>query len=464
MTKRVRNILIFLFGIVFFIGAPTALLYSQGYRIDFENKDLVQTGGFYFKIKPKPYKVYLNDELKKESGLLSNRIFLKNIFPKTYNIKIIKEEYFPWEKNLPVKEGLVTEAKSIILFPKNFDFSVVSREVKDFFFSSDQKKTILIKYNQDEEYLEMLNLKEDTQKTVLHSSSLNYSKIQFLNVEWGPENKKILLETEVQEENKYFILHLDEDQAKIFPLNYLNGARKISLSPDESPEVIFLKDAKGTTSLFKSNYLDKQPPVLLINEVNNYSISGENIFWFSPEGFLYQTNLSGQILKIFNTTPPSFDKESPYQLLPLFNDLIFVHQKNSLFQLDTELKRFEKIVDSSKIFKISPDYRKVVFSDGHEIKVLFLEEILGQPQREAHQEISLFRFSGSVNYIYWLNSNYLIFQTGDSLKISEIDSRNQINCYDIGKFKNSQLYLNNQLQKLFIISDDTFYSSSEIVF
>lgn len=463
MSKRIRNILILLFGIIFFIGAPSALLYSQGYRVDLKNGDLVRTGGFYFKIHPKPYKVYLNGKLKQESGLLFDRIFLKNLLPKSYNIRITKKGYFPWEKNLSVKQGMVTEAKNITLFPKNPGFSAILENTEDFFFSPNQRKVILKRFNQNGGYLQILDLEKQTPKTILTPSDLEYQKIQFLDVKWGAQNQKILIKTKAQKKEKHFVLDLSEKQIKIFPLNYLGKVEKISLNPKDSSQVIFLKNTRGTTNLFKSNYPEQEAPVILIKRVSNYSISKENIFWFNLDGFLYQADLSGQASKIINTTPFSFKKESPYRLLPLFEDLIFVYQKDHLFQLNPDLKRFEKIAHSVETFKISPDYRKIVFSEGHEIKILFLEDILGQPKREAHQEISLFRFSKPINHLSWLNSNYLIFQAGDILKISEIDNRDQINCYNLGEFKNLQLSLNRQFKKIFILSNNTFYSSQKIV-
>jgi len=47
MTKKTRTILFLIFLFLFLLIAPSAIFYSQGYRLDFENKKLTQSGGFF---------------------------------------------------------------------------------------------------------------------------------------------------------------------------------------------------------------------------------------------------------------------------------------------------------------------------------------------------------------------------------------------------------------------------------
>jgi len=102
------------------------ILYSQGYRFDFQTKKLTQTGAFYFKVSPKKAKVYLNGEFKEETSSFSGTAFLENLTPGRYFIEIKKPGYYPWRKNLEIKEKQVTCAENIVLIPKNIEFKEVN--------------------------------------------------------------------------------------------------------------------------------------------------------------------------------------------------------------------------------------------------------------------------------------------------------------------------------------------------
>lgn len=128
MTKRTRTVLFIIFVFLFLSLTPSVIFYSQGYRINFEEKKVVRTGAFYFKASPGRTEVYLNGKLKNRTSMLANSILIENLLPKFYEIEIKKDDYYPWRKTLEIKEKEVTEAKNIILFPKNPQFTVINQK------------------------------------------------------------------------------------------------------------------------------------------------------------------------------------------------------------------------------------------------------------------------------------------------------------------------------------------------
>ncbi len=99
--------------LLFLIIATTlVILYGKGYRIAFK-KDLPQiskTGLLVTNSIPNGAQVFIDNHL---TTATDNTITLP---PGTYNIKIQKEGYFPWEKKLIIKEEIVTKAEAR-LFP-----------------------------------------------------------------------------------------------------------------------------------------------------------------------------------------------------------------------------------------------------------------------------------------------------------------------------------------------------------
>jgi len=124
MTFRTRRIILTGTILFFIVVAPTALLYSYGYSFDWQNKKVVLTGGFYFESLPKKADVYLNDKLKKETP-----VFIKRLLPKEYQIKITKDGYHSWQKNLRIESKLVTAAKNILLIPLDPEIKIIDESL-----------------------------------------------------------------------------------------------------------------------------------------------------------------------------------------------------------------------------------------------------------------------------------------------------------------------------------------------
>lgn len=134
MTKRSRTILFLTCVILFLITAPVLTLYSQGFRFDFKEKRLVQIGGISIQASPKQVEIYINGKLKGKTDFFFGTSLLENLLPQKYAVELKKTGYFPWKKNLPVQEGLVTEIRNVYLFPENPGFvSLNSTDTLKFF-------------------------------------------------------------------------------------------------------------------------------------------------------------------------------------------------------------------------------------------------------------------------------------------------------------------------------------------
>ena len=460
MDKRIKRLLILVFAIIFLIGGPLAIFYSQGYRFDFETKKIVKSGAFYFRTQPESCEIYLDGKLKKKTDFLFGNAFVKNLLPKKYNIRIEKEGYFPWEKTLEVKEEFVTEAKNIILFSKNLNFSLSLSDIEDYFFSPDKKKIILEKTNKEGWTLEILDLEKNTQELFLEEKGLTKKESQFRNLNWNSDSRMVLIETEIEEDTKYFIVNLLEEK-QIFPLGY-GDIQEISFNPNNSQEIFFLKSLNGSKSLFQANFLTQELPKVILKSLITYKISDGNIFWLSPDGFLYRSDFSGKRLGVLNTESFSIKEGLKYKV-EIFSPAVFLRENNALYQLNSSSRIFEKFSESIKNLKLSPDSKKLVIGNNYEIWILFLIDIDEQSQKKASQKIFLTRFSQKIGEIFWLNPDYLMFNTGNKLKIAEIDDRDRINIIELGEFENPKIFWNQELERIYVLSNKELYSLGNLL-
>ena len=122
LTRPIRRaIMIFLFAL-FFILAPLIILYTSGYRYDWEAHEIKQTGVISIDVKTKNASVYLNDILIKKSL----PIRLPNRAPGTYNLKIKSPSYQAWEKDITVESKQTTYIRNITLFREALPTEIIA--------------------------------------------------------------------------------------------------------------------------------------------------------------------------------------------------------------------------------------------------------------------------------------------------------------------------------------------------
>lgn len=97
--------------IAFFVICPSIILYTAGYRYDFETNQIKQTGVLSVDVEPQDVHVMLNNiPIEKEIPIrLSNRA------PGTYALKIERPGYKTWERDIVIESNNTTYIKGVTL-------------------------------------------------------------------------------------------------------------------------------------------------------------------------------------------------------------------------------------------------------------------------------------------------------------------------------------------------------------
>ena len=460
MTKRIRTILFFICVFSFLIIAPSLILYSQGYRLDFEKRKIVKTGAFYFKIIPRGAKVFVDGKLKKKTDFFFGSAFIENLFPKKYFVEIQKPEYQSWKKNLEIKEAQVTEAKNIVLIPEKLDLKLLEKEVKDFFYSPDERKIVLKKeilVNEEKGWsLKVYEPEREIKSHLVDEKEISEKEVSLLNLIWSPDSERLILEVEIEEEKKYFLLDLKESPPLLNELDFLEGIEVLSLHPTDPKKLFFTKAKEDTLALFEGD-IEKESEEVVLEDVITYEISGGNIFWLSKEGFLQKSDFSGKSQKM-NREPIPLKEEGSYQI-DILNSKIFLREDEQLFLFDDNSRELKEIGNKIKSLKISADSKKICLQNNFEIWLLFLKAGLGQPEKEAGSKLFLTRFSEKIGQVFWWTSHYLLFNTGSKIKIIEIDDRDEIQIWDLSDFEDPEIYFSQKDKRLYILSRSNLFFS-----
>lgn len=109
MSKRFIITIITL--VVIAMAAGVAIFFAKGYTFSPQEKRIVGTGIITISSEPDAASVFIDGHLTTATNTT-----ISSLTPKTYTIKVVKEGFIPWEKQITVREGLVTDVK-VTLFP-----------------------------------------------------------------------------------------------------------------------------------------------------------------------------------------------------------------------------------------------------------------------------------------------------------------------------------------------------------
>jgi hypothetical protein len=212
MTKKTRTIIFAICFILFAIGGPSIILYSQGYRINLNaqegEKVITSTGGIYVKALPKQANVYLNNKLIEKTDFIFGSILIENLIPGKYKVEVTKEGYMPWKKMLNVKEREVTEAKSIVLFPAEIDFTLISTSTEDIWATPDQE-IIIKKETANGWVLNLYSPELGAEKNLLKEKDIYSKGVEFKGLTFATSSEAIL-ETRILDKERYFKFNLED--------------------------------------------------------------------------------------------------------------------------------------------------------------------------------------------------------------------------------------------------------------
>lgn len=112
LTQRIRRTIMGVLIALFCIISPLLILYTAGYRYDFSQHRIKQTGVVSIDVYPRDVRVFINNtQIKKDVP-----IRLTNRAPGTYHVRIERDGYKTWRQDITVDSNQTTYIKDITLF------------------------------------------------------------------------------------------------------------------------------------------------------------------------------------------------------------------------------------------------------------------------------------------------------------------------------------------------------------
>lgn len=256
MGKKIRFIILIVCVVLFFVITPIIIGYSLGYRIDFEQKKIVATGGIYIRALPSPADVYIDSKLVEKTNIITNSAFTQNLFPKSHVVLIKKDGYYDYQKTLEVKEKEVTKLEHITLFKKNIPFEILTDKTQSPFTKQEQ---FILKNN---------NLYDNSSgKAVLTIKNVIAFDIYQNSIYW------------IEKDNLLYKSDFDgKEETKVFN-SFYSPVKNIKISPD-GQKILFNNDYEILFAYL--NYQDSEKIFL-----NRFSEKISDLFWLNSDYVIF---------------------------------------------------------------------------------------------------------------------------------------------------------------------------------
>jgi len=467
MDKRIRSIVFLSLAAAFLIVAPYLAMYSMGYRLDFETWEITSTGGIYVSAMPQASEIIFNSTDVKKPGIFSNSVFVQDLIPKEHTVLIKKDGYFDYQKTLQVFENEVTKLEKVILFKNTTSYDLLSEKAESFTISPDKKSVLIEGTSTQSLDFYYFGISSPENKTT-YSLPLKFTSV--LAVIWPQDSGRALIKTQsLTGTVAYYLLDFTARTQSTTPLSYLAKATDILFNPQDSSHIFYLENS----GLYSAK--DGKTTVIAKNIISYKFFNSNSIVWLSTAGQLYQSDIAGKNLALLANWPVNKEYMGPDNAkIEIVAGRIIVLKQGYAYEYVPESKSFKELSLSAGIedpkFLQSPNGENMLYYNAEKIYLYAFKK--SAYNKTDQNDIRLFEANNgeTISDCYWLNDDYIIFESGNRIIISEIDFRGNVNQVELQNSwspnldsKNPKIIFNSQDSKIYVLTGKSLYSSEKLV-
>lgn len=440
--------------LTFIILTPFIVLFVTGTRYDFTTHRFIKTGIIVADTDPKGATIYINN---KEIGKSPKQI--RFVDPGSYNLRIHKDGYFDWEKELQVRAQFVTYAnlglKNLILFYSNPENAKISDAVLNFYAGSKR----------------LIYLTADEINITAPSSTGNVSQValpQNIYAQGSAEPKIIASNDEnyflIYSNNAYYILDA-QNKSLTDVSNLLHGtlneANAIQFSNANNLYALEANAANpAPTSVNDSLYsIDwkSQSKTKVLDAVKAFNVTGEAIYYVSES--LQNNSQTGSLQNalVYNlqiAQLPNYSNSILFSNLPAWNNVkIFVSPQNQVFivgdgSLYAISENLKHIADFVKTVEIQ-NANSMLFSTNNEIDLYnpATQSIIYVTR--STKPITYPKAFPDLGWVFYINNN--------KIQCIEVDNRGRQNNYTLAETGglDAKYYIDSAAKNIIYLNEGT---------
>lgn len=453
--------------VAFFVLLIIILYYSLGYKYNINNGKTVRVGAIITKTEPKKSDIYIDGKLFKNNllgDLFSDYVKIENLSAGKHSIRITKNDYSTWEKNIKIEGGYITELKNVVLLKNNYKENMLlanivinSESDNNIWVNNRRDKIAYQKIDEGKSNVFVFDTKNNSQKAIINFNILPLEKCEnynFDNIVWSNDDTKIILKVNCDGNYSRYLVNL-ENKNRIYKLDtILDPNKKIendwNFHFDKS--LFYLKN----NSLYKFDY-DKLKSEKIISNISGFSIIENFAYYFKiDDNNLYSINyLKPNTPKKIFTMNDNFNSNLPSKIIKSRKNTYLILSKSGNLYFANENNKITFVNSFAESACFSNNDKRIIYNNDHEIWVYYIYEKISQPSKKRHTNELITRYSGNINNIFpYKDEEHLFYQEGKIFKFIELDNRNKVNIFDILKLENGDIFYSKDDNSIYYVKNN----------
>ncbi|MFC1788208.1 PEGA domain-containing protein [Patescibacteria group bacterium] len=403
MHSKPRGILFFVFIITFVVTAPVVVLYTAGYRYNFGTGQIVQTGILSLASSPKGATIYIDDVRQKEK----TPSVIDNVYTGEHLIKLEKDSYTTWQKELKVERKQTTFAEQIGLFSVNDPQLIIKQEIIDFFPHPQSQQNIYIVNNDVWTELWLFD-SETIDSKLLARYPIETTVIK--NIKWSLKGDFVSLQT-IENNQTHWSLVSTSETIVIKINDLLDNIDEGFWDAGDTDNFIVVSD-KAFYSISPQLPVPKQ-----ITDTPNIALMTFD------RGLILSQKANDQIAISLNkdnqTTIIAYLPQSDYIFQPAVEQVVMLEDiKNGRLILIDATGADQPILLNTSVVLWQWDFEneRLLYSDGYDLHIYYVNE---------HRDETLTRISDPITGLAWYPlSDNILYTQNHGLYAIELDNRN----------------------------------------
>lgn len=407
ISGKIRWTIYLLFAATFFISAPIIVLYTAGYRYSFDNNRVVDTGVLSIKSQPAGADIYIDGKKKRKT----TPAVIQNTLPGEHTIRLTRDGYTEWEKNLPIKSRETTFVDNATLFLTRPPRLIRNIDTQEYAFEPNNEQLAYLKTEAD--WIELWIMQIPNKKETL-LARLPRSENASYTVNWSANGVYLSLTTKTRDGTEVTIV--ERETGETLQVDDL-VANSTNFTWDAKRDTRFYVDT--SEGLATGDITSQEARLLPSGTIAAVTIDGERIIAQETEQQTVIGKLNDQTVDILAYLPiGNYVFHSAPEDLLLLED----PKRDRMILLDaTGGDRPILLNTTAKIWdwESSEGMPRLLYSDGFDLHVY---------NPESHTDTTLTRVSEEITEIAWYPlGETILYGRADGLYSIEIDHRDRRN-------------------------------------